>query len=178
MNSGAMADIAFLLLIFFLVTTQILTNKGLTIMLPPKQPPDQQEQVEIKEKNLFKVRVNSNDALLVEGERMDLNNLSTLKSDAKEFILNRGEDPTLSDSPEDAIVSLKTNRGTSYDVYISVLDALQGAYYEIYADRAGISVDQWRKLNTKNPEDKEIYEDAREGIPMNISIAEPTDIGG
>ena len=93
---------------------------------------------------------------------------------AKEFVLNPNNDPTLSESPQDAIVSLKGNRGTSYEMYIQVLDQLQGAYYEIYGQRVGLTAQQYRNLDRSKPDELELYERGKEGIPMAISIAQPT----
>ncbi len=184
-NSSSMADIAFLLLIFFLVTTTIANDKGLTIQLPPK-PDDMEEiELEIKERNLFKVYVNSADRILVEGEVVQ--DIFSIRERVKEHVLNNGRDPEKSDSPKDAIISFKTDRGTSYEVFIDILDELQGAYYEMYAERAGVTTERWREIASdhKDPELKEIYDKARgvneEGkvtFPMNISIAEPSRIGG
>lgn len=177
-NSSSMADIAFLLLVFFLLTTTIRSDKGLTLLLPPKKDDTEQIDVKIQERNLFKILVNSNDKLLVEGE--PLTDVNQIREMVRTFVLNNGRDPESSDSPEDAIVSFRTDRGTSYEMFIGVLDEVQGAYYEIYSERAGIGVDEWRRISDKRetPKEEELYEQAREGIPMNISIAEPANIGG
>lgn len=184
-NSSSMADIAFLLLIFFLVTTTIANDRGLSIMLPP--PPDQVEQQDVKipERNLFKIQVNSFDKVMVEGEPME--EFSKLRQMIKDFVLNYGKDPSSSDTPKDAIVTYKTDRGTSYKRYIELLDEIQGAYYDIYAERIGVTNARWREISNDltNPENQRLYDQGRgkqpDGsveIPMNISIAEPTKIGG
>jgi biopolymer transport protein ExbD len=176
-NSGSMADIAFLLLIFFLVTTTIASDKGLPLFLPPKPDPNQPPpDIEKNARNIFKILINSQDKLLVEDEPLD--DISRIKPMIKEFVLNYGANPTLSDNPEEAVVSLKTDRGTGYEIYIQVYDEILGAYNEIYAERAGITSEQWRNLDLKNPADKEKYDKGREGIPRNVSIAEPSNIGG
>jgi len=179
-NAGSMADIAFLLLIFFLVTTTIASDKGLTITLPPEPDDAIKEDIVIKERNLFKVAINSNDDLLVEGDR--LGDFMEIKEMLIEHILNPTNSEKFSESPKKAIVSFKTDRGTSYEMYINVLDQLQGAYYQIYADRAGISVEDFRKLDTSNPKEEALYSKGKgEGeneIQMAISIAEPTNVGG
>ncbi|WP_040497153.1 ExbD/TolR family protein [Fulvivirga imtechensis] len=183
-NSSSMADIAFLLLIFFLVTTTIANDRGLSLLLPPD--PDQMEQLDIKipERNLFKIQVNSADKLLVEGEPLE--DVSKIKSMIKEFVLNNGRDPESSDSPKDAIVSFKTDRGTSQDRFIEVLDQIQGAYYDMYAERVGVTNKRWREIanDLSDPENRRLYDLGR-GLkngqlefPMNISIAEPSKIGG
>lgn len=175
--NASMADIAFLLLTFFLMTTTIANDRGLMIQLPP--PPEAQKDVEVKiqERNLFKIQVNSSDALLVEGN--PLLDVSGLKEDIKKFILNNGVDPNLSDSPDKAIVSYKTDRGTSHRRFIEILDIMQGAYYDIYAEKAGITNVRFREIasDLADPSNKQIYEKGREGIPMQISIAEPTKVG-
>ncbi len=198
-NSSSMADIAFLLLIFFLVTTTIATNKGLMLQLPPKPDPNQPPpDINKNKRNIFKVLVNSQDRLLVEDE--PLNDVKLLKGMVKDFVLNFGNpdeegrmlynslpnslrakahrDPSSSDHPKEAVVSFKTDRGTSFEMYTAVLDQLQGAYYEIYGERVGINAEDFRNLDRRNPEDKRKYEMARDGLPMNISIAEPSKVGG
>ncbi|WP_291788593.1 biopolymer transporter ExbD [Cecembia sp.] len=200
-NAGSMADIAFLLLIFFLVTTTIASDKGILNILPPKQDPNQPPpEVLLNERNIFNILVNANDQLLVEGEYLD--NTEKLSEDLKDFILNFGapdEDAVAlfnslpaslrnrakrssdsSDHPMSggAVVSIKTNRGTSYERYLEVLDQVKRAYFEIYAERVGLTSDQYRALTGKNPAERELLDRGKEGIPMAISIAEPDKIGG
>ena len=138
-NAGSMADIAFLLLIFFLVTTTIETDSGLNRKLPPME--DQVDPPIIREKNIFTVVVNKNDQLLVEEELTDIKDLRSL---AVAFLDNgggvgdeacdycqgeRGE--ASSDNPDKAIISLKNNRETSYKVYIAIQNELVAAYNEL-----------------------------------------------
>ena len=184
-NSSSMADIAFLLLIFFLVTTTIANDKGLTIQLPPKPEDMEQIDIKIKERNLFKVYVNSADRILVEGEILE--DISSIRQMVIDHVMNNGRDPEKSENPKDAIVSFKTDRGTSYDVFIKILDELQGAYYDMYAERAGVTNEQWREIASdhKDPELSRLYDLGRGlqpngdvAFPMNISIAEPSKIGG
>lgn len=170
LSSGAMADIAFLLLTFYMVTTEIKDNKGLALMLPPYAP--EAPSTDVNNRNMFAIKINSNDRLMVEGK--EVLSLAGLRTEIKKFILNNKQDPTLSDSPEDAVVSIKTDRGTSYKSFIAALDEAQAAYFEIYAERAGISPKAFRGLDLTNPESKKIYDKGRQGIPMNISIAEPS----
>jgi biopolymer transport protein ExbD len=165
-STSSMADIAFLLLPFFLMTTVIKSEKGLMMLLPPMI----ELRVNINQRNLFSVQINSQDQYLVEGVRRT--ELTGMKDDIKNFILNYGRDKNLSDSPSDAIVSLKTDRGTTYRAYISTLDQIQQAYFDIYAERAGITVSEFRLLDQNIPREKIMYDNARVGIPMNISIAE------
>ncbi len=182
--NASMADIAFLLLTFFLVTTTISNDRGLQLLLPP--PPDPNQPIQkFQDHNLFTIQLNSSDALLVEGNPMD--DVSGLKDEIKKFILNRGVDPNSSDSPEKAVVTYKTDRGTSQKRFVEVLDIIQGAYYDIWAERAGVSNARFREAasDLQNPENKAIYDkglgkraDGSNEIPMAISIAEPTKIGG
>ncbi len=172
-NASSMADIAFLLLIFFLVTTTIASDKGLFIILPPKQDENEPPpEVKFNQRNIFKVLINAQDRLLVEDEPLE--DVNALKDMVKEFVLNNGRNPELSDSPEDAIVSVKTSRGTSYEIYIQVLDQLEGAYNEMYGERAGLTAEEWRTLDRSEPRNKELYNKARLNFPKQISIAEPT----
>jgi len=135
-SAGSMADIAFLLLIFFLVTTTIETDAGLDRMLPPMEPPD--TDVIIKEKNIFQVNINKNGQLLADD---NLINLKELREKAKEFLDNNGDgtcayckgkkDAGSSDNPQKAIISLKNDRETKYSTYITVQNELVGAYNEL-----------------------------------------------
>ncbi|BFP40193.1 biopolymer transporter ExbD [Flavobacteriaceae bacterium GF1] len=136
-NAGSMADIAFLLLIFFLVTTTIETDAGLDRMLPPAEPPEDVDVV-IKQKNIFTVNINRNGQLLVEEEILDIKNL---RKEAIAFLDNGGDgscnyckgrkDASSSDNPEKAIISLKNDRETKYSTYITVQNELVGAYNDL-----------------------------------------------
>jgi len=183
--NASMADIAFLLLTFFLMTTTVANDKGILLTLPP--PPETLPQdVEIHERNLFKIQVNSFNNVMVEGEPWTGSNRDLIER-IKRFVLDYGNDSTLSDSPKDAVVSIKTDRGTSHAKFIQVLDASEAAYNEIYADRAGVSVERWRDIAADPNADavsKELYDkgrgilpDGSPEIPKAISIAEPTKIG-
>ena len=135
-TAGSMADIAFLLLIFFLVTTTIETDSGINRKLPPME-----EQIDppiIRQKNIFTVVVNKNNQLLVEEELTDIKDLRNL---AVDFLDNGGgsgeeacdycqgnRDPRSSDNPDKAIISLKNDRETEYKVYIAVQNELVAAY--------------------------------------------------
>ena len=140
-NAGSMADIAFLLLIFFLVTTTIPKDSGINRKLPPMEEND--EDVIIKQKNIFTVLLNGKDQLLVEDELMELKDL---RAAAIEFLDNGGDgscdycngakDPASSDNPDKAIISLKNERETSYSAYISVQNELVAAYNELRNRRA------------------------------------------
>ena len=135
-NAGSMADIAFLLLIFFLVTTTIETDSGLNRKLPPME--DIIDPPIIKERNIFTVVVNKNNDLLVEEKPMQIDEL---REAAVTFLDNGGgkgddacsfcqgeRDPNSSDNPEKAVISLKNDRETDYKVYIAVQNELVAAY--------------------------------------------------
>lgn len=198
-NAGSMADIAFLLLIFFLVTTTIASDKGILNILPPKQdpnvpPPD----IKKNERNIFNVLINANNDLLVEGEYR--RKAEGLDKDFKSFIMNFGapdeeavalfnslpaslqaqalRKSDSSDDPGEAVISIKTNRGTSYEVFLEVFDLAKKSYFEIYAERVGLTADEYRKLGGEDQASKAIQDKSKEGIPMAISIAEPDKIGG
>ena len=176
--NASMADIAFLMLVFFLVTTTIANDRGLSLQLPP--PPDPKQDIaEIKDRNVLNIQVNSQDLVLVEKDRWT-GSMNDLTDKIKEFITNNGKDPELSDSPDEATVSYKTDRGTTYKKYIEILDAIEAAYYEIYAENAGLTTADWRDKasNLSDPANLEIYNKSREGYPMRLSIAEPTKVGG
>ena len=140
-NAGSMADIAFLLLIFFLVTTTIEKDSGITRKLPPIE--ESEEDVIIKQKNIFTVLINKNDQLLVEDEVMEIKNL---RKAAVEFLDNNGDgscsfcqgkkDGASSDNPDKAIISLANDRETSYAAYISVQNELVAAYNQLRNRRA------------------------------------------
>ena len=132
-NAGSMADIAFLLLIFFLVTTTIETDSGINRKLPPIE--ESKQDVIIKQKNIFTVLLNGKDQLLVEDELMELKDL---RKAAITFLDNGGDgtctyckgkrDPSSSDNPDKAVISLKNERETSYKMYIAVQNELVAAY--------------------------------------------------
>jgi biopolymer transport protein ExbD len=168
-STSSMADIAFLLLTFFLMTTVIKNEKGLMLMLP--QWSEIEITSDVHERNLYTIQINSENGFLIEGELRE--SLDRVQEEIKKFILNNGRIKSSSDNPEVAVVSLKTDRNTNYEIFIASLDVIQGAYFEIYAERAGITEKDFRELDLNDPEQKKIYDAARAGVPMNISIANP-----
>lgn len=169
-NAGSMADIAFLLLIFFLVTTTMKIDKGITVKLPPwPEDPEEIEDVKTKDRNTFKVLVNARDKLLVEGDQM---RISQLKKSTKRFIENPHNRQDLSVSPQKAVVSLKNDRGTSYDMYIQVYNELKAAYNELRNEKAEEKYGKpFGELS------KEKQKEIRDIYPIKISEAEPTKFG-
>ena len=141
-NSSSMADIAFLLLIFFLVTTSMSTSTGLSRRLPPPLQPDQViPPVDVNKRNIFVVKVNSQNQLMVQGELMELQDL---RQKAKEFIKNENNDPHLPVRTEenipllglmsvtkDHVISLQNDVDTQYQAYINVQNELVAAYNEL-----------------------------------------------
>jgi biopolymer transport protein ExbD len=123
-NAGSMADIAFLLLIFFLVTTTMESNYGVRRKLPPIQEQNNTD-VEIKKKNVLEIVVNGQDMMMIEGEPKEMKDVKdiTLK-----FLTNNGKDPNSSDNPQKAIIQIKHTRQTTYKEYISIYNELISAY--------------------------------------------------
>ncbi len=165
-NAGSMADIAFLLLIFFLVTTTIPKDSGLNRKLPPIE--DQTDPPVIKQKNIFTVLINKRDQLLVEDEETELKNVRKL---AIAFLDNGGDgtcsycqgdkDPKSSDNPDKAIISLKNERETSYAAYISVQNELVAAYNELRNRRALVVGPQKGFPNMNFVQMEEAYKDPK-----------------
>jgi biopolymer transport protein ExbD len=181
-NAGSMADIAFLLLIFFLVTTTMDVDSGLTRMLPPPVNSPQDQNNDVKERNVFVVLVNKDNRLLVEGEPM---NVLQLKEKTKEFIANPKNADNLPEKKETEIqffgmypvskqiISLQNDRGTSYGTYIEVQNELVAAYNEL---RDELSLEKFgKKFNDLNNEQADAI---KEVYPQRISEAEPKNIGG
>ncbi|QTY26208.1 biopolymer transporter ExbD [Flavobacterium sp. CS20] len=190
-NAGSMADIAFLLLIFFLVTTTIETDSGINRKLPPIE--DQQDPPPLKEKNIFIVLINSNGDLLVEDEPMDLKNLKTV---AIQFLDNGGGkgdeacnycqgpgNPNSSDNPVKAVISLQNNRLTKYSDYIAVQNELVVAYNELRDREAkrlfGVTFREMEEAfksesyTVDKDKLKERIEQIKDMYPQKLSEAEP-----
>lgn len=164
-NAGSMADIAFLLLIFFLVTTTMDQDSGISRKLPAKSDEQPIDPPPVKEKNIFVVLLNQNNQLLVEEQPM---NVEDLKDATIEFITNNNKKDNLSESPQKAVVSLRNHRLTSYDSYVAVQDQLTAAYNEV---RNAVASQKFGKPFDEL--DKEQSKEVRKEYPMNISEAEP-----
>ncbi|AUC75145.1 ExbD/TolR family protein [Olleya sp. Bg11-27] len=192
-NAGSMADIAFLLLIFFLVTTTIEVDSGISSKLPPDVPPPE---VKIKQKNIFTVELNKDNQMLVEEEIMKIKDL---KAAALKFIDNGGgqnangekcdycsgeRNPESSDHPEKAIVSITHSRATDYNTFIVVYDQLVSAYSEL-RDRLAqklynrsfkemeLTYDDSKSPQFKSVKLKAKIDDIKAKYPRIISKAEP-----
>lgn len=170
-----MADIAFLLLIFFLVTTTIKTDKGILHKLPPWSD-EPVEDIEMNQRNTMIVLINSKDQLLVDGIPASVDELRDM---AKTFLDNRGKDPNKSESPRKAVISLQNDRGTSYGIYLEVQNELKAAYRELrdaYSERSYGTTFEGLKENQEENIDK--IKDVVNEYPMRLSEAEPKEIGG
>ena len=161
-----MADIAFLLLIFFLVATTILNDKGILVRLPPMQPG---EPTPLPERNVFTVKINAGNELLAEGQLMRASNLRAL---VQEFVLNPEGREDLASHPGKAVVSLQHDRGTLYGAYLEVYDELVGAYRDMWDEEA-------RRTYNKPYEQLSFQAQRaiRKRLPMVISEAELTGWG-
>ncbi|QCE40763.1 ExbD/TolR family protein [Psychroserpens sp. NJDZ02] len=192
-NAGSMADIAFLLLIFFLVTTTIEVDSGISSKLPPDVPPPE---VKIKQKNIFTVELNKDNQMLVEEEIMKIKDL---KAAAIKFIdngaaegtggtkcdyCNGAKDPESSDHPSKAIVSITHSRATDYNTFIVVYDQLVSAYSELRERLAQklynrsfkemeLTYDDSKSPQFKSEKLKAKIDDIKGKYPRIISKAEP-----
>ena len=186
-NASSMADISFLLLIFFLVTTTMSVDKGLSRRLPPPLPPNMEKpDIDVKKRNIFSVLVNSNNQLLVQGEALDV---KELREKAKTFIKNEADDASLPEklpvevefdgikeqvlTTKNHVISLQNDRGTQYQKYIEVQNELVAAYNELRNEMAqarfGMLYDELDENRQKAIQT--IY-------PQKISEAEPKNYGG
>lgn len=180
-NAGSMADIAFLLLIFFLVTTTMDVETGIQRRLPPMPDENQQAEVEqINKRNIMVVLINKNDRLFAGGQEM---HITMLKDKVKEFITNPANLPDLPEKRENdiegfgpvmvsrAVVSLQNDRGTSYNAYIQVQNELVKAFNEL---RDEFSMQHFGKKYDAVDEDQQRI--VREAIPLNLSEREPREV--
>jgi hypothetical protein len=195
-NAGSMADIAFLLLVFFLVTTTMDVDAGISRKLSEKPPEDFVPPI-IKERNVFKVVINNEDQLLVEEEFVTYEEVKDL---AVEFIDNGGgigkpgpngepgepcdycngkKDESSSDHPNKAVISVDSKRATSYGMYITVQNELLGAY-TILRDRYAknkfgmsfVEMEKIYKADRKNTKLKKQIDEVKEAYPQIISDVE------
>ena len=181
---SSLADIAFMLLIFFLVTTTMDVDSGLERRLPAMPPDDEKpdDTPPIKERNVFVVLVNSNNQLLVEGELMRIDDL---RQKAKEFMDNPNDDVTLPEKQVKSVdffgevevtkgvISLRNDVGTQYGTYIAVQNELVGAINDLREDLSK------RKFGRSYASlDRDQQRAIRDIYPSKISEAEPKKVGG
>jgi len=184
-NASSMADISFLLLIFFLVTTSMDVNQGLARRLPAPVPPDQKvEDTDINKRNLLVVKINSANQLMVQGQLMEVRQL---KEEAKKFILNENDDsfyPRLFEEDfgepfgiirytKEHVISVQNDVDTQYQVYLNVQNELVAAYNELRDECA-------RKYFhvAYNELDEDNQKRIQKIYPQKISEAEPKNYGG
>ena len=181
-RADSQADIAFLLLIFFLVATTMNSDKGLSRVLPPLPPEDVKvEDIKVKERNILLVFVNAAGQIMAGNESMDIRGL---KDKAKEFILNPMDDENLPEKKDteidlpdgskwvypvsEGVISLQTTRDTNYEVYIMVQNELSRAFNEV---REQVAMQKFGHAF------KDLNEDQRsavtKAVPQKISEAEP-----
>ena len=180
-NAGSMADIAFVLLIFFLVATTMNVDSGINRTLPPWVDEENQDAPPIKERNILKVFVSAYDQLMVQGEQI---HISQLKDKAKEFMLNPFDDPNLPEKEvvendilgshvvSKGVISLKADRSTTYNTYVMVQNELSRAFNEI---RDELSIEKFGKPVAELTDDQR--KAVNEAIKLSISEAEPRDLG-
>jgi len=179
-STGAMADISFLLLIFFLVATSMDIDSGLMRRLPPWVENLNVKPPEVKKRNVFTVLINAKNELLIQGEFGDI---KKLRKQVKEFILNPNDDPNMPEKEiknipyfgnypvSKQVISVQNDRSTNYEVYLKVQNEIVAAYNELRNELAlkkfGVP---YEKLK---PDQKEAINQI---YPMRISEAEPRDI--
>ncbi|MBQ7272572.1 MAG: biopolymer transporter ExbD [Bacteroidales bacterium] len=177
---GSTADIAFLLLCYFLMTTTMGDQSGLQRRLPPIPDKEQAQDQKVNRRNIIIVRINSADKLFAGSEAMDI---SMLKDKIKEFLTNPANDPNLPEKePKEiegktynvskGVISLQNDRGTSYQAYIAVQNELVKAVNELRDEFA------YREFGKKFSRLSEEQQDiVKKAVPQNISEAEPKDTG-
>ena len=188
-NAGSMADISFLLLIFFLVTTTMDVDTGLQRRLPQIQDEPQEEQQKLYKRNIFQIVINGYDQMLIDD---NIAEIDEIRDKVIDFIDNNGDGtctwcrgnrlPTSSDNPNKAVVSLTNDRSTSYGLYVAVQNEVVAAYNTLrdrYSrERFGKSWKELKREEIENPNDEQIIERTKEvknAYPLNISEAEPVD---
>lgn len=184
LNASSTADISFILLIFFLVTTSMDTDSGLARRLPPPPEDEQNEaQIDVKERNVLMVKVNAAGQLMCGGDFIEIDQLCDR---VKDFVKNENNSPNLPEKhaknipllgvcavTDKHVVSVQTDRGTSYNVYFQVQNELVRAYNEL---RDELSKAKFGKLY--GALDDEHQAAIREYYPQKISDAEPKNYGG
>jgi biopolymer transport protein ExbD len=169
-NAGSMADIAFLLLVFFLVTTTIQTDTGLSTTLPPWNPNkmNPEDYPKIERRNLFDISINSMDKIIIRNEDKQYTDIKELLI---QFATNNGASPVYSENPQVVVVSLKNDIGTSYTMYLNVYNEIKAAYNTIWNSAADKEYGRPYEQLTKD-EQKIIFNK----YPLTLSEAEPDDV--
>lgn len=166
--TSSMADIAFLLLIFFLVTTTIDVDTGIGMTLPPELD-ENVEPPPVRERNILKILINEQGQVLLEDMP---SSISQIRGEVRTHVTNDGQDPRYAESSDKAIVSIKTDRATPYDMYLQTLDEVWMAYFELWdidARQMGYqNYQEYRSLLAPGEENV-----IREKWPAQISLAEP-----
>lgn len=166
-NAGSMADIAFLLLIFFLVTTTIVEDKGILVKLPPWNPDE--PITDVNSKNVLTVLVNQDNDVFAENNPIEANELKDI---TKTFILNPHKDINKPSDPQKAVVSITNDIGTSYWKYIEVYNEIKAAYNELWDELSEKTFDKAYAHCTKAERIQ-----IKKIIPLVISEAEPSQFG-
>lgn len=162
--TSSMADIAFLLLLFFLVATVIDVDTGLGLTLPEYIPPEERVEIKVDPERLVQVLVNEQGDVLIDGEIVSIFQIKNL---IKPKLLARAEKPL----NKKIIVSLKTDRKTIYNQYISALDQIKLSFFEA---RDEVSLGRFgKRFKDLSLEQQEQMKDA---VPIIISLAEPEEI--
>ncbi len=180
-NASSQADIAFLLLVFFLITTTMDVDKGISRKLPPMpEENQQQEEVKINRRNIVVVKINSQDRIMVGSTPTDV---SQIKDKIVEFLTNPSDDPNMPEKEtkfikglgnypvSKGVVSLQNDKGTLYNTYIQVQNEIVKAINEIRDQFAQSHFG--KKYAQLDEERQKIVKDA---VPQNISEAEPKDV--
>jgi biopolymer transport protein ExbD len=181
LNTTSTGDIAFLLLIFFLVATTMDVDKGIQRRLPPMPDENQKQQdIKVNRRNIVVVRINAQDRILAGGTPMDI---TQVKDQIKEFIVNPANSESLPEKEmkdiegfgqyavSKGVVSLQNDRGTSYSAYLRVQNEIVKAFNEIRDDFAMVNFGS--KYADLDEEKQRIVRDA---VPQSISEAEPKDV--
>ena len=183
LNASSTADISFILLIFFLITTSMDTDRGLARQLPPPPEENQQnEDVKIKERNMLPIFLNLYDQLMCGN---DVISVDQVRERAKEFIANPNDDENLPEKhlqnveffgdvmvTKNHVISLRCDRGSSYSVYLAVQNELVAAYNEL---RDELAMKQFGRAYAELNEDEQ--KAVRDIYPQKISEAQPKKYG-
>ncbi len=171
-NSSSMADIAFLLLIFFLVSTRIATEKGFAMSLPPKQE-QKTAPTPALDRDVLRITINSENKILFESDK--IGTVSEIENLVKTHLMNYGKDENYSQNPQKAIIVLSSQRQTNYDFYIDVLDKIKAGYNKSKAEfltkKLGVKYNAIEIIDfaqQKTPEEKEMYQLLQKEFPVNI----------